>query len=327
MRYRALGKTEIRVSEIGFPAGTSWGAMEKRDALRLLDRARDLGVTLLDTADSYGLGNSEELVGEAVRRRRHEVVVATKFGYDIYSAADPARPGERPQRWDPVYARKALEGSLRRMKTDYVDLYQLHHPPLSAIQDDALLQALEAFVREGKVRAYGVALGPGLGWEEGCVAALGTRPIASLQTVYNVLEQDPGRALIQKAKEAGVGVLARMPFSSELLRGASDPRQQDEETVGRLSSAADFQELPEELRKVPLLSFLTEGTGRTLAQAALKFVLAEAAVASVLPTITTVDKLEELVLASDGVEALTGEELARVRELDESGLRPAPAER
>ena len=125
--------------------------------------------------------------------------------------------GERPQRWDGPFIRAALEGSLRRLRTDHVDLYQLHNPRMEAIDTDECFATLDELRAEGKIGHYGVALGPAIGWREEGLAAIRTRDVASVQTVYNLLEQDPGRDFMAAAAEHGVGVMARVPTSSGLL--------------------------------------------------------------------------------------------------------------
>ena len=125
---------------------------------------------------------------------RDEVQLATKFGYEIAAGRREHSEGERPQRWDGPFVREALEASLRRLGTDRIDLYQLHNPRMEAIERDETFAALEDLKAEGKLRHYGVALGPAIGWRDEGLRALETRAIASVQTVYNLLEQEPGRS-------------------------------------------------------------------------------------------------------------------------------------
>ena len=330
MRFRTFGDTDIRASEIGFGAWAIatdwWGKIEKRDALNLLQQSFDLGVTFIDTSDTYGKGYSEELIAEALSAQRGELTIATKFGYDIYTAEDPGRHIERAQKWEPEYVRHALEQSLRRLNTDYIDLYQLHNPKLNAVENDELFTELDKFVNEGKVRGFGVALGPAIGWEEEGVMALRERHVAAVQTVYNLLEQDPGRNLIQEAKTAGAGILSRVPLHSGMLQGVygeDKPIPSGSHRNFRLRVEPEW--IAEGLEKVNQLSFLTEGTGRTLAQASLKFILSDPMITSILPTITNAEELAEFAAASDGVADLTSDELARISELYESGFKAVPA--
>src|ERR687892_587682 len=154
------------------------------------------------------MGPGLQLVGRLLAPHRDEIQLATKFGYALGAGRREHSEGERPQRWDTPFVREALEGSLRRLRTDRVDLYQLHNPRMDAIASDETFEALEDLKGEGKIRHYGVALGPAIGWREEGLRAIETRGIASIQTVYNLLEQDPGRDLIAAAERGGAGVMA-----------------------------------------------------------------------------------------------------------------------
>ena len=181
MKYRKLGNTDIRVSEVGFGVWTVstnwWGEVSEPDGIALLRRALDLGITYFDTADTYGSGRGETILAQALADRRSEVVIGTKFGYDFYSAPERKDHSERPQKWDPHFVRFACEQSLARLSTDYIDLYQMHNARMEAIDRDDLFATLEALKTEGKIRAYGVALGPAIGWEDEGLAAIARRDI------------------------------------------------------------------------------------------------------------------------------------------------------
>ncbi|MEO6835704.1 MAG: aldo/keto reductase, partial [Candidatus Tumulicola sp.] len=171
MKYRTYPKTDVTVSEVGFGLWTTatnwWGEKSDDDAVVMLREAADLGITLYDAADTYGNGRSEEQLAKAFGGRREKVVYATKFGYDFYSPQDAEkRRGqfELPHDFSPAFVRKALEESLRRLQTEYLDIYQMHNARMGQVEDDALWELLESFKREGKVRMYGVALGPAIGW-------------------------------------------------------------------------------------------------------------------------------------------------------------------
>ena len=206
MRYRELGRTGIQLSELGFGVWTLstgwWGTYSDDEAVALLRAAYSRGVTFFDSADSYGNGRSEELLAKAFEGQRDQIVIGTKFGYDFYTNGGE-RNGQRelPQAWSPAFVRTALEQSLRRLGTDYVDVYQLHNPKMDAMDNDALWATLEDLRREGTIRSFGPALGPAIGWQKEGEKALLTRNCDVLHQIYNVLEQDPGRALADLAKE------------------------------------------------------------------------------------------------------------------------------
>jgi len=326
MRTRTFGNTDLQCSEIGFGTwalGSNWwGEVTSGQGENLIARALDLGVTFFDTGDVYGKGANEEIVGKALASAPREAIqISTKFGYVLEGGRQEHSQGERPQDWAPAHVRSALEASLTRLGTDYVDLYQLHNPRMDAIERDDTFEELERLRQEGKLRHYGIALGPAIGWREEGLRALSTRRIAAVQTVYNVLEQDPGRDFLDAAARAGAGVMARVPTSSGLL--------EDKYTLETTFPPHDHRShrprewLVEGLQKVERLRFLSDEYGITMAQAALKFILAQDAIACVLPTVTNADELEEWATAS-GEPDLSADDLARVAELYERNFDVEP---
>jgi aryl-alcohol dehydrogenase-like predicted oxidoreductase len=325
VRTRRFGNTDLEASEIGFGTwalGSNWwGEVTEDDGERLLLRALELGITFFDTGDAYGRGANEELVGRVLGPRRDEVQLATKFGYELGAGRREHSEGERPQRWDGPFVREALEASLRRLGTDRVDLYQLHNPRMEAIVRDETFAALEDLKAEGKLRQYGVALGPAIGWRDEGLRALETRAIASVQTVYNLLEQEPGRDLIEAAERAGAGVMARVPTSSGLLDDTLTPDTTFPEGDHRRHRPREW--LVEGLEKIERIRFLCDdGSERTMAQAALRFIL-DSGVTTVIPTITSDAELEEYAGAAD-VPPLSDDELGRVGELYERNFDVEP---
>ncbi len=329
MRTRRFGDTDLEASEIGFGTwalgSTWWGEVSESKGERLLLEALALGITFFETGDAYGQGANEELVGRVLAPHRDDIQLSTKFGYVLDSRRREHSESERPQRWDGPFVRAALEASLRRLRTDHVDLYQLHNPRMDAIDSDECFATLEELRSEGKIRHYGVALGPAIGWRAEGLRAIATRDIASVQTVYNLLEQDPGRDLMAAAAEHGVGLMARVPTSSGLL--------DDNLTLDTTFGPGDHRRhrprewLVEGLAKIDRIRFLCEPeTGRTMAQAALRFILAQLQMAVVIPTITSEAELREYAGAAD-VRDLTDEELAHVSELyaRNFGVQPVSA--
>jgi aryl-alcohol dehydrogenase-like predicted oxidoreductase len=325
VRARRFGDTDLEASEIGFGTwalGSNWWGDVSEDAgERLLLDALELGITFFDTGDAYGRGANEELVGRVLSPHRDEVVISTKFGYDLGGGRREHSEGERPQRWDKQFVREALEGSLKRLGTDRVDLYQLHNPRMEAVESDETFEALEELRGEGKLRHYGVALGPAIGWREEGLRALETRDVTSVQTVYNLLEQDPGRDLIAAAAERGVGVMARVPTSSGLLDDNLTPETSFPEGDHRRHRPREW--LVEGLEKIERIRFLCDGsTGRTMPRAALRFIL-DSGATTVIPTITNESELREYAGAAE-VPELTPDELARVADLYERNFDVEP---
>jgi aryl-alcohol dehydrogenase-like predicted oxidoreductase len=289
MHYRTYPNSDVTVSEVGFGLWTTatdwWGKKNEAEAVALLHEAFDLGVTLFDAADVYGNGRSEEQLAAAFAGRRDRVVYATKFGYDFYNNPD-AKRGERelPQDISPKFVRFALEESLRRLQTDCIDIYQLHNARLTQIDDDALFELLESFKAEGKIRMYGVALGPAIGWLYEGVDAVKKRNVSSLQIIWNILEQYPGNEQIKAAREAAAdtGYMIRVPHSSGMLEG-----KYTEDTVfpeGDHRRHRPRSWLLNGVKKIEQLRFL-ETPQRTLGQAAIQWLLTEPRVMTVLPNI------------------------------------------
>jgi aryl-alcohol dehydrogenase-like predicted oxidoreductase len=327
VQSRHFGTTDLKTSGIGFGTwalGSDWwGPHEDPD--RLIARALDLGVTFFDTADTYGQGLNEEIVGLALERAgaaRDAIQLSTKFGYAIEAERGAHKESERPHDWSPAHARRALEASLRRLRTDFVDLYQLHNPRMDAIEADELFAELEAMKAEGKIRHYGVALGPKIGWREEGLRALEERDLTSLQTVYNLLEQEPGADFLEAAERRGAGVIARVPTSSGLLEGHLTPDTTFEAPDHRRHRPREW--LVDGLRKVEQLEFLKRDGERTLAQAAMAFILGQPAIACIVHTVTTEAELAEWAAAAD-VPPLSNEELEAVDALYRSGFGLATA--
>jgi aryl-alcohol dehydrogenase-like predicted oxidoreductase len=328
MKYRNLGNTDIAVSEVGFGVWTVstgwWGEVVDDRSVRLLRQAHERGINYFDTADTYGSGKGETLLADAFGHMRESIVISTKIGYDFYNHTARRGQQERPQDWSEGFLRFALEQSLKRLGTDYVDLLQLHNTKMDAAENDELFALMESFKDEGKIRSYGAALGPKIGWREEGVKMMRERDLAGLQMIYNLLEQDPGRDLIGAARETGTSLVVRVPHSSGMLEGRYDENTTFGPNDHRRHRPKEW--LTTGLRKVESLSFLTEPGERTLGQAALKFVLASPEVASTLPNIYDEAQIEEFAATSETPD-LTEGELSRVAELYENnfGLEPTGA--
>ena len=323
MKYRTYPNSDVTVSEVGFGLWTTstgwWGEKSDDDAVAMLRAAHDLGITLYDAADTYGNGRSEEQLAAAFSDRRERVVYATKFGYD-FSASGQERRGqsELPQDFSPAFVRRALEDSLRRLRTEYVDIYQMHNARMAQIEDNALWELLESFKREGKIRMYGVALGPAIGWLYEGVDAVRERNVASLQIIWNMLEQYPGNEQIRAAYDSGAdtGYMIRVPHSSGLLEGHYTAETTFPANDHRRHRPREW--LLNGVEKVAQLRFL-ERPDRTLAQAAIAWLLDEPRVMTVLPNIYDREQLVEFAKAPEAP-ALEPAELARIESLYRSNF-------
>lgn len=308
MRYRRFGDSDLEVSEVGFGFWTIatdwWGRVD--DKAGLVHAALDAGITFFDTAPAYGEdGYGERLVAELLGRR-DDVVITTKCGYDIH-APRMAHQSERPQDWTPAGVRKQVEDSLRRLERDTIDLLQLHNVRIDPVRDDALWDELAKLRAEGKVREVGVSLGPAVGWVEEGIESLRDRDIVALQTVFNVLEQEPGRAFAAQPAVADgrVGLISRVPHASDVLSGKIDRDTVFAEDDHRAYRNRD--NMLDNFEKADTLTFLwAPETGRTIGQAAMAGILAFDTFTTVLPTCVDADEVREYAAAADL--PLTGDE-------------------
>jgi aryl-alcohol dehydrogenase-like predicted oxidoreductase len=290
MRQRRIGSTDLVATEVGlavWPLVAGPGGWSDEDVEGLLGAALDLGVGYFGATDTDGDGRAERLLGAVLRHHRDEVTVATTFGYDTTPRPWEPAPTAPRHDWSAEFAGRALDGSLRRLRLEPVDLWLLHHPGLDAIESDELFEFLEAQVEKGKIRHYGVALGPGPGWGEEGAAALQERRVAAVETVYNVAEPDPGRELAGLARETGAGLIVRDPLAP------------------RLAPAVRAR-----------LAFLEQDRDQTLDQALVRFALADPAVATVLAPVADPHALAQLAGAAD-LPPPTPEDLDRLAELHE----------
>lgn len=216
MTYRQLGDSGLTVSTVGIGCNNFGRRLDQDGTNAVVRQALDSGITLFDTADIYGQGSSEEMLGLALGSERENVVVATKFGMDMQGANGPDW-GVRGSR---RYVRKAVESSLRRLGTDWIDLYQLHRPdPQTPI--DETLAALDELVREGKVRYLGSS--NFTGWQvvdaDWTARAAGSSRFVSAQNEYSLLERDVEDEVVPACEHVGVGLLPFFPLASGLLTG------------------------------------------------------------------------------------------------------------
>lgn len=317
MKYRIIPGTELKVSEVGFGVWTLstgwWGDVSDEKARHLLKYALDRGINFFDTADTYGNGRGETLVGDALYEERERIVIATKFGHDFYHhSGERTGQQELPQDFSPKFIRYACEQSLKRLRTDRIDVYQIHNPKMAAVEADDLYDTLNKLQKEGKILTWGAALGPAIGWLEEGKLLLRWRKTPVIHMIYNLLEQDPGRELMAHGKKTGAAFFVRVPHSSGLLEGKY--------TKDTTFDAQDHRShrkkiwLTEGLKKIEKLDFLTQEKNRTLGQAALKFILSEPAVVTTLPNIYGEEQINEFAQTSECPD-LAGDELRQIADL------------
>ena len=302
MKYKKLGKSGIEVSEIGFGAWTIalnwWGKeIEEDEAKRMLRKAYDCGINFFETGDMYGRGKSERLIGETFKDMRNEIIISTKYGYD-FESADQIGHKELPQKFDEKFTRNALEKSLQRLQTDYVDVYGLHNPKMNHIHDDSIFQTLDNLISERKIRTYQVALGPAIGWTHEGLDAITRKNVTAVQTVYNILEQTPGNELINAGIKNNVGVLVRVPDASGILTGKVNASTKIDEKDHRSVRKGEW--IKASLKKVEELKPIADKNGLSITELAIKFILSKKGISSVFPTVISEEEIEIFSSMSDG---------------------------
>jgi aryl-alcohol dehydrogenase-like predicted oxidoreductase len=330
MRFRTYKNTDLIVSEVGFGLWTIstgwWGNFTEGEAIALMRKAFDLGITLFDAADTYGNGLSEELIAKAFPEQRDEIAIATKVGYDFVHHGEARGRGQReiPQDFSPEAITRATDAALKRLKTDRIDLLQLHNIRMEQVYDDAVWTTLEKLKAEGKVRHYGIALGPAIGWLYEGVNCIRERDITSVQHIYNLLEQRPGHAIHDAASDAAKDTmfLIRVTHSSGMLEGKYTEETTFPSTDHRSHRPRSW--LLNGVKKIDKLRFL-ENSERTLGQAALQWLLADERVASTLPNIYEEAQLLEFAKAPESP-PLTTDEMAKIDDLysDNFGIEEEP---
>ena len=216
MRYRALGSSGLTVSVVGVGCNAFGARIDEQQTRAVVDAAIDRGVTLFDTADTYGFGASEELLGRALGSRRDDVVVATKFGMDMEGRNGPGWEARSSRR----YVRRAVEASLRRLGTDHIDLYQIHQLDLVTPMSE-VVEAMNELVDEGKVRYLGCS--NFAAWEladaHWTARSAGLRPFVSAQNEYSLYNRVAEQELVPACERFGVGLLPYFPLAYGLLTG------------------------------------------------------------------------------------------------------------
>lgn len=290
LNYRPMGKAELEVSEIGFGAWTlvsdRWGSFTDDQAIDLLRKAYDAGINYFDVSPTDGAGRGEALLGKAFADKRELVILTTKVG----------RADGHPD-FSPGGIKKSVEASLARMGTSYIDAVQLHYPDAATIANPSTWKALDELAMEGKIRYYGVALGPGPGGLEEGRAAMRKKELACTQVYYNILEEEPGRKFFPVALEIKQSMTIRAPHAGGVLE--ADAAAATAFPVDGDLQVKDPAWVQTALRRAANLQWIHEGRGMTMEQAALKFILSEETVASVLPNIYREEQLTTYAAVGD----------------------------
>jgi aryl-alcohol dehydrogenase-like predicted oxidoreductase len=322
LNYRDLGETGMRVSEISlgtWALGGEWGAVTEGDAYAALNRAVDLGVNFLDTADVYGDGRSEKLIGRLLKDRPNdEVFVATKAGRRLEPHTAEGYNHENLSAF--------VERSLGNLGVEALDLLQLHCPPTEVYRQDSTFEALDRLQKDGKIRNYGVSVEK----VDEARMALSYPNVKTVQIIFNIFRQKPAEEFFRLAEERNIGILARVPLASGLLSGkmsadrtfAEDDhrffnREGEAFDRGETFSGVDFEtglEAADRLKElVP--------EGHTLAQFALRWILMPPTVSCAIPGVKNPSQVEDNVAAAE-MAPLSDEAMHRAREIYDRYVRP-----
>jgi len=320
MKYRALGRTGWKVSEISFGAwaiGGFWGHVSDEDAMNTLHKAIDSGVNFIDTADVYGDGRSERLIARLKRERKDEIVVATKAGRRLPKQTVEGYSRQNLTTW--------INDSLRNLETNALDLLQLHCPPTDPYYHPEIFGMLDDLVKEGKVRYYGVSVER----VEEALKATEFPKVQSVQIIFNCFRQRPAELFFQQAKQKEVGILARVPLASGMLSGKLKPdstfpdddhrkfnRHGEMFDMGETFSGVDYKvglEAVEEIRR--LLP-----PGASMSQFALRWVLMFDAVSCAIPGGKRPEQVADNCRASD-LAPLSAETMAAIERIYDEKIR------
>jgi hypothetical protein len=304
MERRQFGNTGLEVSAISLGCwifGVDWwGHYTDERAFELLDFSRELGITYFDNGDAYGNGRAETVFGKWLKERnipRDSVEIGGKCGYDFYS--DPGEVGghrERKQDFSPKFLRFALEESLKRLGVETIDLYMAHNIKLPQFNDD-LWATLDKFKEEGKIKVWGVSLGPAIGWREEGVKAMLEHGAKAVQTVYNLFEQSPGREFCETAVATHAGVLARVHDNSSILK--------DVVKIDTTITESDHRKFRDQfwkingLKKLELVRHYATDHGMTVHQLACKWLLQQNGMTAITGTFLNEHEIREAAESCD----------------------------
>ncbi len=321
MKFRALGRTGWKVSEVSFGAwaiGGAWGDVSDEESLAALNQAIDSGINFLDTADVYGDGRSERLIAQLKKSRKEEIIVATKAGRKL--------PKQTVEGYSRANLTEWVDTNLRNLGTDALDLLQLHCPPTDAFYHPEIFAILDDLVQQGKVRYYGVSVER----VEEALKAIEYPNVQTVQIIFNCFRQRPADLFFAQAKLKQVGILARVPLASGLLTGkfkadtkfaADDHRNFNRHgeafDVGETFAGVDYNlalDAVEEIR-----SLIPAGT--SMSQFALRWILMFDAVTCAIPGGKRPSQVADNARASD-LPPINPEAMAAIRDLYNTRIRP-----
>jgi aryl-alcohol dehydrogenase-like predicted oxidoreductase len=305
LKYRKFGKLDWELSEIGFGAwaigGDMWGPQNDDDSVSALHKALDLGVNFIDTAQGYGSGHSEEIIGNVLKERKENIFIATKVPPKGYAHWPPPENYDSRNSFPAEYIIEECEKSLKRLQRDYVDIYQFHTWASAFNIRDEWFEAMSKLKQQGKIRAIGVSVHDTT--PDSVLASLVNGRVDSVQVIYNIFEQFPEFNLLPIAEKTGTGIIVRVPFDEGSLTGKFTAQTTFPEGDVRKHYFRG-NNLPAVIKKVKEIEDFKNKKGHTswsMPDYALRFCLSHSAVSTVIPGIRNVKQAEMNTAVSDGI--------------------------
>jgi aryl-alcohol dehydrogenase-like predicted oxidoreductase len=294
MKYRKLGRTELKVSVIGIGTwqfGGEWGKdFSQQEVNQILDKSKDVGINLIDTAECYGDHLSEQLIGQYMKQaRRQDWVLATKFGHHFHSHMN------RTQHWSAEEVISQLDASLRSLETDYIDLYQFHSGTDEVFDNDELWTALDKQIQAGKIRHLGISIGSNDNLHQ--TQAASRVNAKAIQVVYNRLDRKPEERVFPSCEQQNLGVLARVPLASGYLSGKYKPGATFE--ANDVRHKHDQEQTEQKLREVESIAQNELPDKMDMAKWALAWCLKHHAVTCVIPGCKNIEQVESNAAAAE----------------------------
>lgn len=305
MKFRKFGKLNWQISEIGFGAwaigGDMWGPQNDNESIKALNKALDLGVNFIDTAQGYGSGHSEEIIGKVIKDRKEEIYVATKVPPVSNTPWPPSDNFDSRISFPAKYIIEECEKSLKRLRRDYIDIYQFHTwAPAFNIRNE-WFEAMSKLKEQGKIRAIGVSVPDTT--PDSVIASLVSGKVDAVQVIYNIFEQYPQFNLLPVAEKMGTGIIVRVPFDEGALTGKFTSQTTfAEEDVRKYYFRGN--NLSSVVNKVDEIKKFKDSKGHnnwSMADYALKFCLSHSSVSTVIPGIRNVRQAEMNTSVSDGI--------------------------
>ena len=305
MKYRKFGKLNWNISEIGFGAwaigGDMWGPQNDDESIKALHKAIDLGVNFIDTAQGYGSGHSEEIVGKVVKERKEEIYIATKVPPKGYAPWPPPDNYDSRKSFPGNYIIEECEKSLKRLQRDHVDVYQFHTWASAFNIGDEWFEAMSKLKQQGKIRVIGVSVHDTT--PDSVLASLVNGRVDAVQVIYNIFEQYPQFNLLPIAEQTGTAIIVRVPFDEGSLTGKFTLQTKFPEGDVRRSYFRG-NNLPAVIKKVKEIEELKNSKGHSnwsMPEYALRFCLSHSAVSTVIPGIRNIKQAELNCAVGDGI--------------------------